>query len=195
MSIGTKNLEANIRGTDSDDLKIIGDQLTVIDALHDVPTADVATNTTVRDVVGNKTDAAVSVVGTTKTIIAYIKSLVQRLDQQRIGVIASDINYENDTFEDVVNITDKGMLKSVLSILNTNSSVIQTGTIQITIDGGSPFGFSYNAQNLNDNGATQKFTGQANMHFDFPFSTSLRIQHKSSISGGVITTTVSYTTD
>lgn len=44
-----------------------------------VPVADVATNTLLRDVAGNKTDAAVTAVGTTKSIIAYAKGLVSML--------------------------------------------------------------------------------------------------------------------
>lgn len=48
----------------------------VVDGYFDVPTADVATNAQERDVVGNKTDAAVTAVGTTKSITAYAKGLV-----------------------------------------------------------------------------------------------------------------------
>lgn len=47
-----------------------------IDAFFDVPTADVATNTTVRDVVGNKTDAAVGTVTTDKSLMGYIKGIL-----------------------------------------------------------------------------------------------------------------------
>ena len=41
-----------------------------------VPVADVTTNTNERDVIGNKTDAAVTAVGTTKSLAAYAKGLV-----------------------------------------------------------------------------------------------------------------------
>lgn len=41
-----------------------------------VPTADSTDNVLVRDVVGNKTDAAVTAVGTTKSILAYVKGLI-----------------------------------------------------------------------------------------------------------------------
>jgi len=53
---------------------VIDDEAIV--ALHAVPTADVSTNANVRDVVGNKTDAAVAAVTTTKSLMAYIKALV-----------------------------------------------------------------------------------------------------------------------
>lgn len=41
-----------------------------------VPSADAVTNTNERDVIGNKTDAAVTAVGTTKSIAAYAKGLI-----------------------------------------------------------------------------------------------------------------------
>ncbi len=44
-----------------------------------VPVADSADNVRVRDVSGNKGDAAVSVVGTTKSIIAYVKGIVNQV--------------------------------------------------------------------------------------------------------------------
>jgi len=47
-----------------------------ITALLAVPSADVTTNTNERDVIGNKTDAAITAVGTTKTVTAYAKGLV-----------------------------------------------------------------------------------------------------------------------
>ena len=44
-----------------------------------VPTADVADNVDLVDVVGNKTDAAVTTAGTTKSIMAYIKGLISNV--------------------------------------------------------------------------------------------------------------------
>jgi hypothetical protein len=50
---------------------------TTIPGLHAVPTADVVTNTRMRDVIGNKADAAASGVATaTDSLAAYIKQLV-----------------------------------------------------------------------------------------------------------------------
>ena len=48
-----------------------------IDAFFDVPTADVATNATVRDVVGNKTDAAVGTGTTDKSLMGYTKGILE----------------------------------------------------------------------------------------------------------------------
>ena len=44
-----------------------------------MPVADSADNVRVRDVSGNKGDAAVSVVGTTRSIIAYVKGIVNQV--------------------------------------------------------------------------------------------------------------------
>ena len=57
---------------------------TTIPALHAVPTADVATNTNVRDVAGNKTDAAIAdtiegAAATTQSLVATNKAILQRI--------------------------------------------------------------------------------------------------------------------
>lgn len=51
--------------------------LVVIDAFHDVPAADVVTNATVRDVIGNKTDAAVGTVAANKSLLGYTKGILE----------------------------------------------------------------------------------------------------------------------
>ena len=55
---------------------LAADDVAAVAALLAVPSADVTTNTNERDVIGNKTDAAVTAVGTTKSIAAYAKGLV-----------------------------------------------------------------------------------------------------------------------
>ncbi len=52
------------------------DDVSTIASNMAVPVADATTNTLERDVVGNKTDAGVTAVGTTKSITAYAKGLV-----------------------------------------------------------------------------------------------------------------------
>ena len=52
-------------------------ELQVVDGLHDVPSADVTTNSQMRDVIGNKADAAATdVVTSTDSLMAYVKQLV-----------------------------------------------------------------------------------------------------------------------
>lgn len=83
-------------GTDATTGEKVGTQLSgdieakidVIDGLHDVPTADVVTNAQMRDVIGNKTDAA-AVVGTTKTLVANVKQVTnqgQKIDAASLAV-------------------------------------------------------------------------------------------------------------
>ncbi len=55
---------------------VSGGSLSSITALLAVPSADAVTNANERDVIGNKTDAAVSAVTTTKSVMAYLKGLV-----------------------------------------------------------------------------------------------------------------------
>jgi hypothetical protein len=50
-----------------------------VKSLLAVPTADATTNVYSRDVVGIKTDAAVQTVGTTKSIVAYVKGILTYL--------------------------------------------------------------------------------------------------------------------
>ena len=65
----TDNLPANTATT----LSNIKDAVDVIDGLLDVATTDATANAVERDVIGNKTDAGVVVVGTTKSLQAYAK--------------------------------------------------------------------------------------------------------------------------
>lgn len=52
-------------------------KIDTIDGLHDVPAADVVTNAQMRDVAGNKVDAAaVGGVSATESLVAYVKELV-----------------------------------------------------------------------------------------------------------------------
>lgn len=72
-------------GTDATAGEKIGTQLAgdleakidVIDGYFDVPTVDAATDDTIRDVVGRKTDAAAAV-GTTKSIMANVKQVTNQ---------------------------------------------------------------------------------------------------------------------
>ena len=50
--------------------------ITTLPGLHAVQTADAATNTNMRDVIGNKTDAAVAAATTTKSVMAYVKGVL-----------------------------------------------------------------------------------------------------------------------
>ena len=75
------NSNASFSGGDnaamaSDDVAALSAAVAVIDGFHDVPTADATTNTYMRDVVGIKTDAAVSAVAATKSLMGYTKGAI-----------------------------------------------------------------------------------------------------------------------
>jgi|GEM_PF-1735618 len=61
----------------TDSLEAIADALIVVDAFHDIGTADATTNVVMSDVVGNKTDAAATVAAT-KSLVAYAKQNVNQ---------------------------------------------------------------------------------------------------------------------
>lgn len=98
------NLVNRTKGLDE-----IHDDVATIDGIVDVPTADVADNVQMADVVGNKTDAAVAVVGTTKTIVAYIKGVMNDLNNGTDGL---------------------GALKALIDTATTN-----IGTVDTVVDG------------------------------------------------------------
>ena len=92
-------------------------KIDVIDGYFDAPTADAATDTTIRDAIGRKTDAAVTVVAATKTLMAYLKGAINWLT---VGVADA---VSNASAADVVgNKTDAqvvavGTTKSVIAYL------------------------------------------------------------------------------
>ena len=57
-----------------------------VDGLHDVPTKDAATDAQMRDVVGKKDDTAVATVGTTKSLVAYVKGVMNDLSNATDGL-------------------------------------------------------------------------------------------------------------
>lgn len=76
------NSNAQFSGGDNaamatDDVTAIATAVATVDGLHDVPTADASPNLYIRDVVGNKTDAAVGAVATSKTVMAYAKGILE----------------------------------------------------------------------------------------------------------------------
>lgn len=84
--------------------------------------------------VGKQGDVLVSDVGTTSTIMAYVKSLVQELDQRKTPHCVV-VDGGHGSLADIVNITDKGVLTGI--VVNIRS-ITADGTVvhlKITIDG------------------------------------------------------------
>ena len=131
----TKSLVAYVKGVMNDlsnatdglgALKALIDTLTTnvgtvntnvgtVDGLLDVPTKDAATDTHVRDVVGKKDDTAVAAVGTTKSLMAYLKGVMNDLSNGTDGL---------------------GALKALIDTLTTNVGTVNTnvGTVDTVVD-------------------------------------------------------------
>lgn len=80
-----------------------------------VPTADTSTNALERDVVGNKTDAAVNAVGTTKSLMAYLKGLLNEVtvaaaNTSANGFINDVVGNKTDTAQNAVNTSRSAMM-------------------------------------------------------------------------------------
>ena len=71
--------ELTAGNTSEDDHKEIYDAIGVVDGLLDVPAKDATTDAYMREVVGKKDDTAQTTVGTTRSIIAYIKGLLNQV--------------------------------------------------------------------------------------------------------------------
>lgn len=84
-------------------IKQLVTELQVVDGYFDVPTADATTDTTIRDVVGRKTDAAVGAVTTTKSLMAYLKGVLNAVTtgalsvQERVAVSGTKVMVNGDT--------------------------------------------------------------------------------------------------
>lgn len=93
---------------------LASDDVSGIAATLAVPAPDATTNANERDVVGNKTDAAVTAVGTTKSIVSYVKGLIS------MATVAGADATANAFAADVVgNKTDAGV-----QAVTTNKSLM-----------------------------------------------------------------------
>lgn len=98
--------------------------LGVIDGYFDVPTADATTDATIRDIIGRKTDTANTTVGTTSSLMRYIKGILGEVTSGTYGL--SVIEGLVDDLEGRLTATRAGYLDYLangtygLSALNTD---------------------------------------------------------------------------
>ncbi|HNR94913.1 MAG TPA: hypothetical protein PKK36_09955 [Kiritimatiellia bacterium] len=110
--------------------------------------------------------------------------------------IASDSDTDNITYANVVNISDKGRLKCIYANLKSDNHDPISGSIEITIDGGTAQTATFLANQIStDSSANNIYHGTVSISLDVPFSTSLLVRHKKANTYGKIVTTVVYTTD
>jgi len=192
-NIPAKDASANVRVRD-----VVGDKEDTYDAAFDSTTkslvakvkgvlfhlraaaADTVSNSYMREVVGSKIDTEQATVTAEASLMRYMKALIQELAQRGTSEMASAMTTSN-TVEDVVNITDKGVLTGI----SQHSEGADPGRIVVTIDGVEIF-------------ALGQFTydSQANsLAFNHRFNTSLQVEH-ANVGGSVeINTIVAYTID
>lgn len=155
-----------------------------------VPGADSTDNSDVTDVAGNKTDALIESVGTTKSLTAYLKGMIQELAQRQVPKIAK--NWTNGTsYSDIVNISDKGVLTGIRLLITNPSTGDEYCYIKVIIDGVTivtnlRLGFY-------DHSIT--FPNDGGLNFNHRFNTSLQVQHKLTQGNSIIYSSVTYTTD
>jgi len=133
----------------------LNDAIVVIDGLHDVPVADAGTNLYMRDVVGIKTDAAVGAVTTDKSIVGYVKGVLEdtgttlpatlAIDAAAAGASYGHPNYlavATGTFDttgtwstvashEIATVTGMVRMTIIPEVVTTVASVSDTGTIQL----------------------------------------------------------------
>ena len=139
---------AGARYTGGSAATVASDDVSAIAALLVAPTADVTTTTNLRDSVGIKTDAAVTAVGTTKSVMAYSKGLVtmatvQSADSANNAFAGDVVGNKTDAAIYVPGTTKslaayaKGMANLQENVVATAAAVIAAGTATIfTIAGG-----------------------------------------------------------
>lgn len=119
------------------------DYLSVIDGYHDVPTADTTTNAVVRDVVGNKTDAA-SVVASGKSLMAYTKQLVNEIvgsgmnaDHRNFGSISvslSSATWNTAAAHEILTVT--GLVRvRIVPVIDTNLAGAANTLFRLGVEG------------------------------------------------------------
>jgi len=103
------------------------DDVSTVAANQTVPTADSTANVLERDVVGNKTDAAVTAVGTTKSILAYVKGLVTMSTVQTADSTANAFAGDAVGNKTDAGVTAVGTTKSILAYVK---GLVTMNTVQ-----------------------------------------------------------------
>ena len=122
--------------------------LGVVDAFHDVPTADVVTNAQIRDVVGNKGDTPILSPSATASLMAYVKGVISTIGAPSIdyvgSVYASQVGgHKSDAAQTTVGTTRstiayvKGLLNQVASVLSDTETLFARETKTITLGTGA----------------------------------------------------------
>jgi hypothetical protein len=117
-------------------------KIDVIDAYHDVATADAATNAVMSDVIGNKTDAAVGAATTDKSLMGYIKGILTDTGTTIPATLAAipqcivktGGTVENATTDDLFTISGGPVRCKITGLVTTIIGGAASVKLQITTD-------------------------------------------------------------
>ncbi len=169
-----------IHDTDLPAVKTVVDGITSSDATLAKQNAIIADTEDIQGNVDNLHDTDVPAVKTdTGNIVTDTNELQLELAQRNTGVIAWDSNANTGNYEDIVSISDKGVLTGISS----GNNIAATMDILVTIDGGALTVINHDI--IGD--LVTSFS------FNHRFDTSLRVQHKAD--AGIMESDVMYTTD
>ena len=128
----------------ADDISVVAGNVTTILADMAVPAPDSTANVLERDVIGNKSDAAVTTVGTTASIMAYIKGVLSWL-----LVPTADAATNTSTRDVVGNKTDAAITTGIIGTTNSIMAYIKglfsftekqaTSTTAVMVNGNTIF--------------------------------------------------------
>lgn len=150
-----------------------------------VPAQDSTDNVVAADVIGNKTDALVEAVGTTKSLAGYLKGLIQELDQKSVPMCGYLVT-AGSALADVVNINDKGMLTGFVGKGSSGTDYIY---IKVTLDGVCIL--DADASGIGQ--VTE--TDAVSIPFHHRFNTSLRVQARNAAGTATMVYLAPYTKD
>jgi hypothetical protein len=122
-------------------IKQLVTELQVVDGYFDVPTADATTDVTMRDVVGKKNDAAVGAVTTTKSLMGYLKGVLNAVTagtlsiQERVAVSATAVMVNGDTIFTVAGgpIEIEGLWSECVTANDGTASTLQYSVTHATL--------------------------------------------------------------
>lgn len=99
------------------DLSGVESAIGVVDGLLDVPAKDATTDAYMREVVGKKDDTAVDTVGTTKSLVAYVKGVMNDLSNATDGL---------------------GALKTLIDAIKAKTDLMNSASGSSTINDANP---------------------------------------------------------
>ena len=126
----------------------------------------------------------------TKSIISYLKGIIQELDQRSVSHAVYAVAAP-PTYTDIVNITDKGVFTGISQVFDAIGNSDDYGYFKIIIDGVT---IITDARMAVQTGTNDMAAGVA-VAFNHRFNTSFQAQYKTMNAVAALQNVVTYTTD